>query len=161
MFQRCLEHKWLGCLEHTASRRESLPPHTQVSVPISTLKRIARFFCRYSFCGNNNIRVYVFTLKDPLEACASTVLMIILVNLSCAFNDYTIVMINLRPCNYENGVYVPESIGHVLFPKNMLYAVDHVRLSQNMFHGHRVWSVVKDHGLWTTKQVLLDSLRIR
>ena len=92
----------------------------------------------YACRGTNNIRLSAFTLKDPLEACASTVLMIILVNLSCAFNDYTIVMINLRPCNYENGVYVPESIGHVLFPKNMLYAVDHVRLSQNMFHGHRV-----------------------
>ena len=47
--------------------------------------------------------------------------MIVLVNLSCAFNDYTLVMINLRPCNYENCAYVPEFIGHVAFPKNMLY----------------------------------------
>ena len=90
----------------------------------------------------------VYKAKIGLFIGGRTVLMIVLVNLSCAFNDYTVVMINLRPCNYENGVYVPESIGHVLFPKNMLYAVDHVRLSQNMFHGHRVWSMAEDRRRW-------------
>ena len=64
--------------------------------------------------------------------------------------------------SFEDVLHVSECShrGHVLFPKSMLYALDHVRWSQNMFHGHRVWSMVKDHVLWSTKHVLSDSLRI-
>ena len=60
-------HEWLGYLEHTANRRDSLPPRIQVSL----LRRIARFLSMYSFGGNKNIHVYAFTLKNPLQACAS------------------------------------------------------------------------------------------